>query len=106
MRSDYLESDMEIAEILKNVLKAENLYEKLEYINQSPHVSHLMSQKGPLQTFIASLSLDCEYVIKVLIATGGEKALHIPPKEFPSKLRSLTQTLLSVEDYYIEIGGL
>ncbi len=83
--------------------------EKLDQLNRDPSVISFMDQPTPLRTFLAGLSIECEVVIKSLIALG--QAERLLPKEgsaigIADQIRALVEELMPVERFYREIGGL
>jgi hypothetical protein len=95
-----------LAESLK---KTNSVQEKLDVLNADIKVIEFLSVPSFVRTFLSGLSPECELVIKSIIAIGQDKKVfHIPAKlaDPVARLRSLIETLLPVEEFYAEIGGI
>ncbi|MBX3718772.1 MAG: UTP--glucose-1-phosphate uridylyltransferase [Parachlamydiales bacterium] len=96
----------ELAAVLRTT---SNPLEKLDLLNRDPSVVSFMERPSALRTFLAGLSIECEVVIKSLIALGQAERL-LPNEEseigIADQLRTLIEALMPVEKFYREIGGL
>ncbi len=83
--------------------------EKLECLDKDPNVIAALQRPGAVRTFLAGLPLECEVVVKSLIAIGQAKGICLAEKAeegFADRMRALLEDLLPVERFYREIGGL
>ena len=84
--------------------------EKEEAIRADPLVSEYLSGPSILKTFLATTSIDSAFVLKSVIAIGQAETVFgcvdLPSEEFSKRVEKLLQTLLTVEDFYTEIGGI
>ncbi len=86
-----------------------NPLEKLDQLNRDPSVISFMEEPSALRTFLAGLSIECEVVIKSLIALGQAERLFPNKKSgvgIADQIRALIEELMPVERFYREIGGL
>lgn len=84
------------------------LFEKLEVLNQLPIVQEYLKEPNPIQAFLTGLNLECEYVIKSIIAIGQAAIvfnIQPSPESFES-LKELLEQLLIVEHFYQYMGGI
>lgn len=99
----------ELGLLLQNLQKAKSVFEKLEILDNHPSVRNFIQKPSLLKTFAAGLSPECEYVLKAVIAIGQRAAVlpfqEIKKANFASKMRSLLNQLMEIEDFYKEIGG-
>ena len=83
--------------------------EKLEHLDRDLMVAAYLRDPSAVRTFLAGLPLECEAIIKSLIAIGQAERLF-PDQEkeggFTDRMRALLEDLLPVERFYREIGGL
>ena len=84
--------------------------EKLEHLDRDLMVAAYLRDPSALRTFLAGLPLECELIIKSLIAIGQAERLFPHQEEmeggFTDQMRALLEDLLPVERFYREIGGL
>lgn len=98
-----------LSELASALRSSSNPLEKLDQLNRDPSVISFMEGPSALRTFLAGLSIECEVVIKSLIALGQAERLF--PKEesgigIADQIRALIEELMPVERFYREIGGL
>lgn len=98
-----------LAPLVEKIKKCSGNREKLALLDQFFEVKNFLKRPSFIRTFLAGLSLECEIIIKSLIAIGqGERVFYFP-EELPNpthKLRELLESLFSVEKFYSEIGGI
>jgi hypothetical protein len=85
-----------------------SLQEKLDVLDGDSVVSSYLATPSLLRTFLAGLSLECELVVKSVIAIGqAEQVIDgIQISEAGERLRALIADLMPVEEFYQEIGGI
>ena len=102
-------NEIEALENLRSRLEsAPSLFEKLAFLNELPSVQNFLSRTKIIKAFLSSLSLECEFVFKQVIAIGqAERLLEgIDDSNFQAEtLRQLIEKLLSIDHFYREIGG-
>ncbi|MBS0605251.1 MAG: UTP--glucose-1-phosphate uridylyltransferase [Verrucomicrobia bacterium] len=105
-----VESDLQkLSELVEALKKCGNDRERIEALDRNQRVQRWMQSPSWLRTFSASLSPECELIIKSLIAIGQEEHLLISsgePALLAEKLRELIEELFPVETFYKEIGGI
>lgn len=95
-------------EVLKATQAALGVMEKLEHLNALPVVQQYLAEAGPLKTFLAGLTPECDLVIKAVIALGQADTVFLLPDSDDKfeRLRLLLQHLVATEQFYDTIGGL
>lgn len=105
-----LTQDIERLEpLVKKLKESETIWEKHEWISQDPLVVEYLHQPSFLKTFLSGVSLECSFAFKSVIAIGQAERVFdtktLSPEEIVKRLRDLLDCLLTVEDFYREIGG-
>jgi len=103
---DHLENLLFLEEELKLQTSVE---EKIKTLEAIPFVASFLKKSGQVLAWLEAQSLEKRWIVLLLIAMGqGEHVLSIPPDlcEFTSSLDELATALLTVEEFYSEVGGL
>ena len=98
-----------VSSLVEELKKTSSNRERIEILNRDPKVKRWLEKPSWLRTFSASLSEECELIIKSLIAIGQEDHLILSGDynlAHAEKLRSLLEDLFPVESFYREIGGI
>lgn len=102
--------DMErLSRLVKGLKNCRTDLERIEIFNQDPHVKSWMEKPSAVRTFLASLSQECELIIKSLVAIGQEEHLFqsaSTTNSISEPLRAILEELFPVETFYKEIGGI
>lgn len=102
--------DLSALELLSRQLaNASSAYEKNTLLSSHPSVLSYLEKAGPVRTFLAGLSPECEVAFKQVIAIGqADLLMQVESTDGASaeKLRHLLQHLLSIDHFYREIGGI
>lgn len=91
----------------ETLLSAKSTYEKIEILDALHEVDGFFSFPSVIKSFLAGLSPECEYVIKATFAIGqGGRLFELPEGDITPKLRVLLEDLISIEQFYENIGGI
>jgi hypothetical protein len=110
--SEDLHTEIEnerLSHLVDGLKRCCNDRERIEWIDRDPRVKNWLQNPSWLRTFSASLSQECELIIKSLIAIGQDDHLFQPVDgaiSFSEKLRAMLEELFPVEAFYKEIGGI
>jgi UTP---glucose-1-phosphate uridylyltransferase len=102
---DELQYLQTLSDQLKNCADA---HCRLEILNGDRRVSAFFADPSWLRTALSGLSLECEIVIKSLIAIGQHALFHLDDDavHFSERMRHLLDVLIPVEEFYREMGGI
>jgi UTP---glucose-1-phosphate uridylyltransferase len=96
--------------LVENLKSAKTQAEKIDILNAEPKVVSFLQQPSFARSFLSGLSLDCELVMKSVMAIGQAEYLldtkSVPAGEEVERARKLIEALLPVEYFYEEIGGI
>ncbi len=98
-----------LSSLLQDLKKCSTIVEKLDVLNRFSIVKKFLLEPSLIRTFLAGLSPECELIIKSIIAIDqAHRVFYTPPGISSSlqRLRELLDTLLPVEKFYSEIGGI
>jgi len=83
--------------------------DKSDVLNAFNGVKDFLTSPSFIRTFLGGLSIECEVAIKSVIAIGQAPHVFSFPKGMPNsiqRLRELIEVLLSLEQFYAELGGI
>ncbi len=95
--------------LIEELRKSGEWQDKLNVLNRQESVKKFIDGSAPLVSFLGGLSVECEVVLKAVIAIGQAPQILTPakwPSDGVSRLRTLIEQLLPVERFYHEIGGI
>lgn len=96
--------------LVKKLQESETIWEKHEWISQDPLVIDYLHSPSFLNTFLSGVSLECSFALKSVIAIGQAERVFdstfLSSEERVKRLRDLLDCLLTVEEFYREIGGI
>lgn len=106
-----LTQDIErLAPLSKKLKEAKTWHEKEEILSADVLVESYLSAPSFLKTFLSGVSIECGFVLKAVIAIGQAErvfdARGLSSEETVKRLRDLIECLLTVEEFYREIGGI
>lgn len=93
----------------EGIQKASSLSEKIALLDQNPKVKSFIGKSKLFRTFLSGLTLECEFAFKQLALIGQAERLFegVDDSHFPiESLRDLLSKLLSIDQFYKEIGGI
>jgi UTP---glucose-1-phosphate uridylyltransferase len=97
--------ESELAELVEALKNCSSDRERIEVLDRHHRVCKWLETPSWLRGFSASLSTECELVIKSMVAIGQEEHL-LCNEASADKLRKLLEDLFPVEAFYKEIGGI
>lgn len=95
--------------LYQQIKRASNVHEKLEILNGLPQVKSFIATSDSIRTFLAGLTPECDLAIKSILAIGqGHIVFNLidTVEDKFERLRQLLQTLLEVEKFYSNVGGI
>src|SRR3990167_573789 len=93
----------------EGIQKASSLSEKIALLDQNPKVKSFIGKSKLFRTFLSGLTLECEFAFKQLALIGQAERLFegVDDSHFPiESLSDLLSKLLSIDQFYKEIGGI
>lgn len=109
MLAGETQDELTYLKMLADQLKASATdFTRLEILNCDPKIVAFFESPSWLRTALSGLSLECELVIKSLIAIDQKELFHLDEGDvhFTSRLRALLDDLIPVERFYKAIGGI
>jgi hypothetical protein len=95
-----------IAELHSRLQKTASVQEKIGILDAEPAVVAMMSGPSPLRILISGLMPESELAMKELLAIGQLERIIGKAPLAAEPLRELIDTLLSVDSFYRELGGI
>jgi len=95
------ENDLE--RLRKQFLDTEDLHQRIALLDLEPNVQKLLSSPNFFRVFLQGLTPECECALKQCAAIG--QAID-PTISSAEKWRGLLQSLLTIDRFYREIGGI
>ncbi len=92
----------DLLQLRDQMIRATTIQERIAILDAFPPVQQVVSH-GFFHSFLKEVSPECECVLKQLVATGQLQDLHVESSE---KWKALLDSLLSVDHFYREIGGI
>ncbi len=107
-RTKIAEVAERLGPLVQELQRAGSWNERLDFLNAQPDVKDFLASSCPLNTYLASVSIECEVVLKSVIAIGQVSLLAptVWPSDWMIRLRLLVEQLIAVEKFYWEIGGI
>lgn len=106
----FLQKQLEsLYPLVEDLKKRLSIFEKLEVLNGFPRVKNFFNKPGFIHSILVGRPPEAELVIKSVIAIGqADRVFYIPPDIHGphQKLKELLDTLLPVEKFYTEMGGI
>lgn len=99
----------QIRPLVEGLKRCSHDQERIALLDQECCVRKWLQAPSPLRTLLTALSLECELVIKSLVAIEQHDHLFSFPNQcfpFVEKVRELLNDLLPVELFYREMGGI
>lgn len=93
----------DLSQLRDRLLQAPSLHAKICLLDAYPAVQKLLVSPSFFRSFLQGLTPECEYALKQLAAIGQ---LIEPDVESTEKWRNLLASLLILDQFYREIGGI
>lgn len=109
MRLSEMQEDLVHLQTLSDQLKTcADVRCRLEILDSDPRVSAFLENPSWLRTALVGLSIECEVVIKSLIAIGQYALFHLDETtmHFSKRMHTLLDVLIPVEEFYRDMGGI
>jgi UTP---glucose-1-phosphate uridylyltransferase len=109
MASSLIDRIQALQHLILQIQQASNRFEQLEILNQLPIVQDFLKNPSALTTFLAGLTPAYDYAIKCVIAIGEGSTVFNMEKTGDDRfeqLRKLVESLLELELFYKEEGGI
>ncbi len=91
-----------IQKLFSSLQKKDSIFEKIEILNNHISVKQFLQNEHPLNIFISSLTPQCEYVVKIVIAVEKHNEVFGKNKDveaFTSYRKALNEILEIESDY-------
>ncbi|NDE82301.1 MAG: hypothetical protein EB051_01625, partial [Chlamydiia bacterium] len=96
--------------LIQQLEKASSWDQKIQYLYSDPVVKRYLSGPSLIKTALATLSLRDAYLILSVIALGQAELVfnpkHLSDQEYAERITDLIDSLVVVEKFYAEIGGI